>query len=289
VPQHGERHTVKSGESWWTLAELPRLRAAHKSASDLCYFNFKTRVPREVNWYLKHKVGCGKVTPDGKNYMFSDDDRLNKNAATPGIVYLPPVGHMAPAITPDADELRLDIWVGMGLKAGTTVAVAGIETMEGWVVSLDPPHRWMVLQASTNRLGAGWGASGGGCLIVVTGVNRPSQLNGFQDGAGDFSFALGEKWDAFVKGGGAAKKFAPILTAIARIGAKTPRELKAALKAKPDMYGALVKSVKQFKDSIGAAAEEQKVYLVDVPWGGFGAEVALFFGVANYTAVWDSN
>ena len=48
----------------------------------------------------------------------------------------------------------------------------------------------------------------------MTGVNRPSQLNGFQDGAGDFSFALGEKWDAFVKGGGAAKKFAPILTAI---------------------------------------------------------------------------
>ena len=72
-PELGVEYPVKNRESWYTLAELPRVRAAH-TTSDLCYFNFKTRNPREINWYLHHKVGCRSVTRDGKNYMFSDHE-----------------------------------------------------------------------------------------------------------------------------------------------------------------------------------------------------------------------
>ncbi len=289
VPRRGEPHFVATGESWWTLAELPQVRAARMSASDLCYFNFKTRNPREINWYLQQKVGCRQVTHDGKNYVFSDHDRSNKKAATPGIVYLPPVGTALPAVTPDADELRLDLWVGLGGKAGTMFAVAGIETMEGLVVGVDQPHSWMALHASINRLGLGWGASGGVCLIVVTGVNKPSQLNGFQTGGKDFTLALGENWDKIAKAGGTTKKFAPLIKAIMKIGAKTPKALKAALKAHPDRYGDLVKAAGQFREAMGAAAEEQNVYLIDIPWLGGGAEVSLYYGVANYTGLWDSD
>jgi hypothetical protein len=288
VPEHSEPHIVASGESWWTLAELPRVRAARKSASDLCHFNFKTRDPREINWYLYHKVGCRHVTRDGKNYMFSDHDRWNKTAASPGIVYLPPVGVVLPVIRPAADELRLDMWVGLGGKAGTMFAVAGIETMEGLVAGIDQPHTWMALQASINRLGVGWGVTGGVCLIAVTGVNQPSQLNGFQTGGKDFTLALGENWGKIAKAGGAAKKFAPIIEVITKIGAKTPKALKAALKAEPDRYGDLVKAAVQFRESVGAAAEEQNVYLIDIPWLGGGVEASLYYGVANYTALWDS-
>jgi hypothetical protein len=278
---------VATGESWWTLAELPRVRAAHKSASDLCYFNFKTRNPREINWYLYHKVGCRQVTHDGKNYMFSSHDRWTKDATTPGVVYLPLASTGLPTVGPTADELRLDIWVGLGGKAGTMFVAAGIETMEGLAVSIDQPHKWMALQASINRLGLGWGASGGVCLIVVTGVRQPSQLNGFQTGGKDFTLALGENWDKIAKAGGAAKKFAPIIRAITKIGARTPKALKSLLKAEPDRYGDLVKAVLQFRESLGA--EEQNVYLVDIPWAGGGAEASVYYGVANYTALWDSD
>ena len=37
-------------------------------------FNFKTRNPREVNWYLREYVGCVKTTQDGKNYTFEGAD-----------------------------------------------------------------------------------------------------------------------------------------------------------------------------------------------------------------------
>jgi hypothetical protein len=288
VPEHGEPHTVATGESWWTLAELPRVRAAARSASDLCYFNFKTRNPREINWYLYHKVGCHHVTRDGKNYVFSSADRLNKKAVTPGIIYLPRAAALPTIVPAVADELRLDIWVGLGGKAGTMFVVDGIETMEGLVVDIDRPHKWMALQASINRLGIGWGASGGVCLIVVTGVDEPSQLKGFQTGGKDFTLALGENWDKIAKAGGAAKKFAPIIGVITKIVAKTPKALKTVLKAEPDRYGDLVKAVMQFRESLGAAVEEQNVYLVDIPWLGGGVEASWYYGVANYTALWDS-
>lgn len=48
----------------------------------LINFNFKTRNPDEVNWYLRRNVGCNLATDDRMNWMFS-------TSAHPGIIYLP--------------------------------------------------------------------------------------------------------------------------------------------------------------------------------------------------------
>jgi hypothetical protein len=113
VPAQSTTYQVKSTDSWWTLAELPQVRGVGLSALDLCYFNFKTRKPSEINWYLRNKVGCQTATHDGKNYKFSAADR-------PGIVYLPGVG-----LNPPANEYpqpkrsdRTNAWIGFGGKAG---------------------------------------------------------------------------------------------------------------------------------------------------------------------------
>ena len=89
VPKLSTSHNVSNNESWYTLAERPEVKAAGMSANDLCYFNFLTRKPAEINWYLSHKVGCTMTTRDGKNYVFSTSDN-------PGIVYLPQIGAPLP-------------------------------------------------------------------------------------------------------------------------------------------------------------------------------------------------
>src|SRR5438105_2926314 len=86
VPAGGGPYHVADGDSWQSIAK--------KSGVDLWWliqYNFETRHPGEVNWYLQNRVGCVKKTADGKNFMFS-------SAAKPGIIYLPP------AQTPGAFE-----------------------------------------------------------------------------------------------------------------------------------------------------------------------------------------
>jgi hypothetical protein len=81
-PADALQHKVNDGDSWFTLATRSEVVSKGMSALDLCFYNFRTRDPAEINWYLYHQVGCRKRTADGRNYIFSKDDR-------PGVVYLP--------------------------------------------------------------------------------------------------------------------------------------------------------------------------------------------------------
>lgn len=76
-PTGGVEHKVGDKDSWWSLAKDHGVDAWW-----LIQYNFETKNPAEVNWYLKHRVGCKKMTADRQNYMFS-------SAASPGVIYVP--------------------------------------------------------------------------------------------------------------------------------------------------------------------------------------------------------
>jgi len=76
-PTGGVAHRVGDGDSWLGLGA--------KHGVDpwwLIQYNFETRDPAEVNWYLRYRVGCTRTTPDGRNYRFTAD-------AKPGIIHMP--------------------------------------------------------------------------------------------------------------------------------------------------------------------------------------------------------
>jgi hypothetical protein len=79
-PPNGRPYRIKAGDNWWTIA-----KAANVDVWKLIEFNFKTRNPDEVNWYMRRNIGCRKATPDGKNYVFAPP-------MSPGTIYLPPLG-----------------------------------------------------------------------------------------------------------------------------------------------------------------------------------------------------
>lgn len=283
VPPNGKEHPVTSLDSWYTLAERADVKAVGFSANDLCYFNFKTRNPPEINWYLYNKVGCRVTTRDGKNYMFT-------TGITPGVVYLPKPGPPPPVneFRPTQKEQRTNAWFGIGAKAGTMFAVVGIETLVGYVASLDDLGKGMAIGASINRLGAGAGVTGGTCFIFITGVSSPSQVNGFQQGGVDFNVSLGGNWGKMAQAAAKTKKLQPLINAFAKLGAKTPNGLKTVLKAKPDKWVELIKTAGTLKDFIGIDAKgEPNVFMFDVPYAGGGVEASVFYGVANFNAMWD--
>ncbi|MCB1019215.1 MAG: hypothetical protein KDC27_04770 [Acidobacteria bacterium] len=70
-------YKVKDGDS------LAGLAAKGGIASDaLLQYCFHTKDPREVNWYLRMRVGCKEYGPAVKNFAFS-------SSADPGIIWLP--------------------------------------------------------------------------------------------------------------------------------------------------------------------------------------------------------
>lgn len=283
VPQNGAAYRVASGDSWYSLAERPEVKAAGMTANDLCYFNFKTRTPAEINWYLYHKVGCRVATKDGKNYMFSAAD-------APGVVYLPKVGPPPPPneIPPKKAEPRTNAWFGIGAKAGTQFAVIGIETLTGYVASLDDPGKGMAIGASINRVGPGGGVSGGLCFIYITGVKGPHEIRDHQQGDWDFNLSLGGNWGKMAQAAGKVKKLKPLIDVLDKIGGKTPGALKKVLKADPDKWVELIKAGKSVKEFMGIDPNgPANVFVFDIPYAGGGVEASAFYGLSNYSAMWD--
>ncbi len=292
-PSDGAPYKVTSTDDWWKLAARPEVIAAGIDALGLCAYNFGTRVPAEINWYLRNKVGCVSCTADRKNYKFSLAD-------SPGIIYLPKAktGVVPPSPrppqpgTPPAGKLRLNSWIGIGAKFGSTVIIMGIEQMTGFIVSIqdlvntESNIRASVLNAETTRIGIGVGASGGACIIYATGVANAGELNRLMTGGGDFNLALGGNAGAFFKAGkNAAKirKLKPLIDVLIRIGAKTPGALNSALKA-PDKLGDLYKAVTGLRDTLAdeAVDAEPSVLVMDVPGLSGGTEAALFHAVTEF-------
>lgn len=74
-----EARPVTAEDDWWKLQNEFGLA----DPWDLIWYNFRTRDPKEVNWYMETYLGCDTITLDRKNYRFSGTN-------APGIVYIPP-------------------------------------------------------------------------------------------------------------------------------------------------------------------------------------------------------
>jgi len=77
APSGAHPYYVKDGDNWENVAR----RDGWADARDLVEFNFQTRDPEEVNWYLQNFVGC-TVSHDGKNYSFSSGDAVRMTDGT---------------------------------------------------------------------------------------------------------------------------------------------------------------------------------------------------------------
>ncbi len=76
-PAGSTPYKVCDHDSWFNLA-----KARQVDPWWLIQYNFETRNPSEVNWYLQNRTGCKKTTVDGRNFRFSSAD-------SPGIIFLP--------------------------------------------------------------------------------------------------------------------------------------------------------------------------------------------------------
>jgi hypothetical protein len=137
-PVYVEKHKVSTGDDWWKLAA----KFGRSDPWDIIEYNFRTRNPREVNFYLEFYVGCTKPSADGSNYRFDSTD-------DPGYIYIPPFSW-----TP-SEDLALRQMVAFALTGGllarlsvhhkgqtitgTSLAAIGVKVLRGEIhVVVDP-------------------------------------------------------------------------------------------------------------------------------------------------------
>ena len=103
IPPNSEPYKVVDGDSWEKIAKRIGV-----DTWDLIDFNFKTKDPREVNWYLHHYVGCDLPTNDKLNWRFS-------SSAKPGIIFLPVcISYVVPGIiAPIKQDDTRNCWAAM--------------------------------------------------------------------------------------------------------------------------------------------------------------------------------
>jgi hypothetical protein len=100
-PRGGLPCPVENRSTWISIAEHYRVRPCNcHYAAGICpgrgtrawgliYYNFRTCVPEEVNWYLHEFVGCTK-SDDGYNYKFTTGLKGGKGNWRGGYIALPP-------------------------------------------------------------------------------------------------------------------------------------------------------------------------------------------------------
>ncbi|MCW5748275.1 MAG: hypothetical protein KIT36_18955 [Alphaproteobacteria bacterium] len=103
-----ERRPVGSDpkESFYTIA-----REKNLDPLDLVEYNFRTRNPQEINWYLRQYVGCFKATHDGLNYTFEGagtKPNIGDPTKTKAVIFIPTGAPPPPAeVDPDSGSSPL--------------------------------------------------------------------------------------------------------------------------------------------------------------------------------------
>jgi hypothetical protein len=276
VPEKGTPYKVKTDDDWHTVAKAHGI-----PVQDLIHFNFHTRNPAEINYYLRVNVGCTKSTRDRKNWMFTSD-------ASPGVIYLPPKADRPSPPMPPGPPIygtgpqpiskpaeRSGVWFGLGVQGGGHLAVFGKDTVEALLYSLEGYQDRFWLNIDGWRLGPGLGGSVGLVFVVATGAKYPSKFSGLKVTGFDFQANLGGKWGDLakgLKGLGAVAKFA-------RAGKIIDKTISMAEWEKVrDLIWNLIKA-----GQINAKSSSPEVNVMGIPGAGLGLELSAYYGTGTVT------
>ncbi|HYP04752.1 MAG TPA: hypothetical protein VER03_00850 [Bryobacteraceae bacterium] len=270
-PQGGFRYKVRFGDNWWKVAA----KDGWSDPMDLVHYNFQTRNPKEVNWYLRNFVGCKYATQDGYNHIFSDH-------LTPGYIYTrhklqeEPAPFPARVPWPDTpkDEVNITrpgVWVGVGAKAGA-FAAAGYERTEALMFSADFTDVYS-MSIDTLKFGGGAGAGWSGVLVVASGLPTLADLKYCVLNGMDWNLSVGLRMKGFATAASGLANIRYLIQAI--------RKGDAGLNAITNAAGS-VKYIAGLTNSCNFG-NMPTVTVIEIPLFGVGLEVSLYSGRSTFS------
>ncbi|MBL8178273.1 MAG: hypothetical protein JNK48_26595 [Bryobacterales bacterium] len=271
-PAGGHRYrigTKSEKDNWWSVAS----KDGWGDPWDLIDFNFKTRNPEEVNWYLYHFLGC-RVSLDRKNFSF--------DKASPGILYtkknhyaIPmPAAPPAVPVSPKPLFKRGLTWFGAGVQVGGMGLTSGAAAVLAFVFNLDDPGSYFWLEVPTRRTGWGAGASIAGMAVVITGLYDPYTVAEAPSGSFDFDISLGGRWGSLVKTVDKIPNTRYLLRLARYIGGNV----------RPKLIGESATAAKLAIKAAGISVDSNdlEVHMLEIPFLGAGLQGSIYYGESTY-------
>src|SRR3954447_17874905 len=178
-------------------------------------------------------------------------------------------------------EKRSSFWAGVGAKGSFGNWLNPIDGFDLVLASMynvkSPWDNRFILNANTKRtFSLGGGVSAGAVLCFVTGIYYPQDLSKIQSAGVDWNFAMAGKWAAF-----------------ANWAVRIPHLTKMIPAAKVGQYAdwdTVSKFVSVLKGGMTAFGFSEtdtmpNFVAIDIPLGGFGIEVDLYYGVSSYKVI----
>lgn len=264
-PEGWYRYKVRFGDNWWSVAS----KDGWSDPMDLIEYNFKTRKPKEVNWYLRNFVGCTHATEDGFNHVFTDN-------LSPGYIYTVHKLREQPAPIParvpwpdvpppeDKDLVRPGVWLGVGVKGGLFAGV-GYDRTEAVMFSADFSDIY-TMNIDTLKFGGGAGVGGGVVLVIASGLPNLRELKHCVIGGMDWNLSMGVKLKALGKTAAGLGSLARLAQSI-RAGERNWQMLSNG--------AAGLKYIAGLTDSMNFG-NMPAVTLVEIPFASLGLEISMY-------------
>lgn len=271
-PEGWYRYKVRFGDNWWSVAN----KDGWSDPMDLIEYNFKTRKPQEINWYLRNFVGCKYATPDGLNHIFSDN-------LAPGYIYTVHKLQEEPAPVPvkppmpdiDLQEgdgiVRPGVWFGFGLKGGAFAGV-GYDRTEALMFSSDYTDVFS-MSIDTLKFGGGAGIGGAAVAVIASGLPRLSELRHCVINGMDWNLSVGLRMKGFATAASSMSGVRYLINAMRtkpNPGLKALSEGAAGLKAIVGTTGAIDYGTKP------------AVTVIEIPFMGLGLDISLYSGRSTF-------
>ena len=220
-----------------------------------------------------------RVDPNGKTLDMLFQSLVPPAPRVPEVSYIDWLNSLSwtSESTPAYWEKRGMFWAGVGGKAsyGSWLSGDGFDTLIATLYNTESPwENKFILNANTRRLfNFGGGVSAGGVLCFATGIYFPSDFANIESGEVDFNIVLAGKWLAFANWALRIPNLTKMVSA-AQIGHFADYK----------SVSNLVSTIKGGISGFGLAEDDPRPNFVaiDIPVGGLGIEVDLYYGITNY-------
>lgn len=178
-----------------------------------------------------------------------------------------------------------NIWMGVQFKGGAGL-IGGLEGSIGAVVNSVKLTNGCSLFSSGWRLGAVGGGSGGLALLIATGFKSSSEFHKYNSSGLDWALSFGPKWSGILKSAGKLDKlenFAHGMMDVLDNASRADRLVKFMKnpEATKELYGV----GKSLLSGTLVDDEYQGICAIDVPFGGLGAEIGIYFASSTFRTI----